>query len=329
MLQPHPLSNHNLFASHNLEETCHRIGDFLWPHRMQVLSGGDSVTTRLDGIRLDSVELFCLEYGAEVQLEPGEINDFYLVQTTLSGTGLVVNGNRRANTAAGMTTVVSPSEPTTTRMDASCRRLILRVRRDLVENRLSRLLNREMKAPLLFDLELSHESEAGAAWLRTLDYLCQQYQCHDASLGSDPIRHQFAELLIAQLINTQPHNYSDQLRQSAPVALPCHVRRARDFIDANLGDTLMLADLADIVGVSARTLQNGFQRFLELSPSEYIREQRLQRAHLELKRADPASAKVTDILLSVGIGNQGRFAQIYKRRYGCLPSQTLSGAEYP
>lgn len=328
MLQPHPLSNHNLFASQNLEETCHRIGDFLWPHSMQMLRGGGNVETRLDGIQLDSVELFCLQYGAEVQLEPGEINDFYLVQTTLSGTGLVVNGNRRAATSAGMTTVVSPSEPTITRMDANCRRLILRVRRDLVENRVSRLLNREMKAPLLFDLKLSQQTEAGAAWLRTLDYLCQQYQRYDESLGSGAMRHQFAELLIAQLINTQPHNYSGQLAQSAPVALPCHVRRARDYIDANLGETLMLADLAEIVGVSARTLQNGFQRFLDRSPTEYIREQRLQRAHLELQRADPASAKVTDILLGVGIGNQGRFAQIYKRRYGCLPSQTLSGADY-
>ena len=325
MLQPHPLSGHNLFASRDLEETCHYVSDLLWPHRMRLLNGQNSVDTRLDGIQLDCVELFCLQYGAEVQLEPGEIDDFYLVQTTLAGNGLVVNGTRQAATRAGITTIVSPTEPTTTRMDADCQRLILRIRRDLVESRISRLLQKEVKSPLIFDLELSRRNGTDAAWLRTLDCICQQYSLHDQCLSVGSIRRQFAELLITQLLNTQPHNYSEQLQGGTLTALPAHVRRARDYIDAHLGDSLSMAELADAVGVSARTLQNGFQRFMEQTPTEYIREQRLQRAHTELQQADPTQSGVTDILFSLGISNPGRFAQIYRQRYGCLPSATLNG----
>lgn len=325
MLQPHPLSGHNLFASQDLEETRHYVSDLLWPHRMRLLSGQNRVDTRLDGIRLDCVELFCLQYGAEVQLEPGEINDFYLVQTTLAGKGLVVNGQRQAATRAGSTTIVSPTEPTTTRMGADCQRLILRVRRDLVENRIARMLQREIKSPLVFDLELSRHRGTNAAWQRTLDCICQQYSLHGQCLDAESIRRQFAELLITQLINTQPHNYSELLQSGAKTVLPAHVRRAREYIDAHLGEPLSLAELADATGVSARTLQNGFQRFLNQTPTEYIREQRLQRAHLELRRADPAAARVTDILFDLGISNPGRFAQIYRQRYGCLPSDTLNG----
>ncbi|UTW11389.1 helix-turn-helix transcriptional regulator [Marinobacterium rhizophilum] len=48
--------------------------------------------------------------------------------------------------------------------------------------------------------------------------------------------------------------------------------QARDSIDAHLGESISLADLACCVGVTARTLQNGFQRFLDCTPTEYIRE---------------------------------------------------------
>ncbi|WP_255853429.1 AraC family transcriptional regulator [Marinobacterium rhizophilum] len=50
------------------------------------------------------------------------------------------------------------------------------------------------------------------------------------------------------------------------------VDQARDSIDAHLGESISLADLACCVGVTARTLQNGFQRFLDCTPTEYIRE---------------------------------------------------------
>jgi AraC-like DNA-binding protein len=42
-----------------------------------------------------------------------------------------------------------------------------------------------------------------------------------------------------------------------------------------------------------------------------------------LQRAAPGSTSVTDVLLALGINNLGRFADYYRRRYGCLPSETL------
>jgi lambda repressor-like predicted transcriptional regulator len=42
---------------------------------------------------------------------------------------------------------------------------------------------------------------------------------------------------------------------------PRHVRRARDIIHASRDDTISIADLAQRVGVSVRSLQNGFRQF--------------------------------------------------------------------
>lgn len=323
MLQANPLSNHNLFASKDLEETRERIGDFLWPHQMRILGDQPNIETRLDGVSLDSIDLFSLQYGTEVQLDPGEIDGYYLVQTTLAGSGHVRNGNQCVDTRVGLTTVVSPSEFTSIKMDARCRRLILRIERAALERQVSHMLNRELKTPLIFDLQLAHNSKPGTAWLQTLEYLCQQYNFCADTIDSPAIRKQFANMAITLLLGTQPHNYSDQLARDRQVALPHHVRQARDYIDAHLGDPINLAELATQFGVTARTLQTGFQRFLDQTPGEYIRELRLERAHAALQYAEPDKAQVTDILLQFGVSNPGRFAQLYKKRFGCLPSQTL------
>lgn len=327
MLSLQPLSNHTLLLSKDLDEACDRIGHLLWPHRMRVLHQQSGINARVDGLSLNPIDIFCLQYGAGVEMEPGEINDYYLIQTTLSGAGMVSNGNRRCETRVGLTTIVSPSEPTTTRMDAYCRRLILRVSKSAMEAHLSQLLNRELDVPLVFDLSMPHSTSSGRAWENTLTFLCQQFDQREDVLRNPVLKRHFTDLVITQLLTTQPHNYSEQLaKDSSSQVLPVHVRRARDYIEANLGERCSLTELAQHSGVAARTLQNGFQRFLGLSPSAYVREQRMARVHQMLQQASTDNERVTDILLQLGIGNQGRFAQQYKRRYGCLPSQTLASS---
>ncbi len=74
--------------------------------------------------------------------------------------------------------------------------------------------------------------------------------------------------------------------------------------------------------MSIRTLQKGFGQYLQQTPVEYIREQRLKHVHQALQTTQ-INETVTDILLRYGIQSFGHFSTIYKKRYGCLPSQTL------
>ncbi|MCK8615138.1 helix-turn-helix domain-containing protein [Gordonia sp. C13] len=60
-----------------------------------------------------------------------------------------------------------------------------------------------------------------------------------------------------------------------------------------------------------------------MSPTEYLRQTRLERTHHQLLRENPSTVTVAEIAHSWGFGNLGRFSQMYRRRYGRLPSQTL------
>jgi AraC-like DNA-binding protein len=75
--------------------------------------------------------------------------------------------------------------------------------------------------------------------------------------------------------------------------------------------------------VSIRSLQEGFRRHLDMTPTQYLREVRLARAHEDLRLADPSQATVTRIARDSGFTSVGRFAQMYAKRYGNHPSETL------
>ena len=85
-----------------------------------------------------------------------------------------------------------------------------------------------------------------------------------------------------------------------------------------------MADVAEAAGVSVRTLQAGFHEHLDNSPTSYIRDLRLDRAHADLLEGDPyAGPQVTDVALRWGFSHFGRFAALYRRRFGERPSETL------
>jgi AraC-like DNA-binding protein len=71
--------------------------------------------------------------------------------------------------------------------------------------------------------------------------------------------------------------------------------------------------------VSIRTLQKGFSQYLQQTPVEYIRDQRLERVHQALQHAQ-TNETVTDIVLRHGFQSLGIFLRYIKNVMGvCLP----------
>ena len=103
------------------------------------------------------------------------------------------------------------------------------------------------------------------------------------------------------------------------------VRRADDYMRACLGEPLSLLELCRELGVSERTLHYAFQEVRGLSPMAYFRAVRLNAVRQELKAAAVGTATVREIARRWGFGHTGEFAAAYRRLFGELPSQTLTG----
>ncbi len=84
-----------------------------------------------------------------------------------------------------------------------------------------------------------------------------------------------------------------------------------------------MADIAAAVYVTPRTVQYMFRRHLATTPSAYLREVRLRRAHEELVAGDKSLTTVAATSARWGFAHTGRFAVLYRAAYGESPHETL------
>lgn len=86
---------------------------------------------------------------------------------------------------------------------------------------------------------------------------------------------------------------------------------------------LNIAQLTTKLDVSERTLLTIFQEYYKIGPHQYLQLRLLHQVYKDLLSADPEQTMVTDVLISWGVWEFGRFALRYKRQFGESPKQTL------
>ena len=100
--------------------------------------------------------------------------------------------------------------------------------------------------------------------------------------------------MIELLLHAAPHNYSGELNRAESPLLPRYVRRARDYIADHLAEIRSVAEIATAIGVSPRTLQNGFKQTLNASPAEYVRQARVRQLPVDDMQVGAADAAGMD-----------------------------------
>lgn len=320
MRQNHFKQESTLFRSSDIDEITERFGEMLWPHRMQV-KRTTNIDSYVSGFSTPNMSIFCLNYGADVAIDAGDMEDIFLLQHKLSGTGTFKNGSKTLKTFAGTTTIASPSQSTSVEMDSCSVHVVLKLNRHILVSCLQEILQQTVQIPIIFDSQVSSDKGLSLMWKRKLEYFWDQYQMLKSveGLDFDSIMTQSA---IELLLFTQPHNYSKYLVNDTKVCAPIYVRKAQEYIECNISNKITIAELSNLTGVTSRTLQSGFKRYLGQLPTDYIQRVRMEKIHNELLKAE-LNESVTDILIRNSVYDPGRFSGKYKMKYGCLPSYTL------
>jgi transcriptional regulator GlxA family with amidase domain len=96
------------------------------------------------------------------------------------------------------------------------------------------------------------------------------------------------------------------------------LRRACRFMEANLGDSLTLDDLAGAAGVSRFHFARLFRVSTGSSPMNYLMQQRIARSQLLLLRRDRS---ICDIAAALGFCDQSHFSRTFRRMTGQTPRE--------
>ena len=305
-----------------LDEATHLVRAAICPHRLRVNAQPRKSLAFLSSLDLGACGLTSLKYGFDVDIDAGCIEESYLVKWTLAGEGQLQCGSRTAITSPRSIIITDPTQPTKIRMTAECQHLTVRVSRSELLATLAARMKRAPRKALQFNLEMPMDGDFARAWCELVAHICHISATAPAALASEGVRRQYSRTLMEILLGAAPHNHTESLHEPVNHAAAWHVGRARDYVHEHLSENISVTDIAAMVGVTPRTLQNGFRKAFNLTPAEYIRRARVNALHRSLLAAD-ATAGVTNLMMDVGIVNFGRYAQYYREQIGVSPSTTL------
>jgi AraC-like DNA-binding protein len=273
---------------------------------------------------IGSITMGDLAYGRDVRLELDELGSSYHVNVPVSGRlesrhrGVEVVATREK------AAVYRPDgEVTLTRWAADCRQLCVKLDRVAVERSLEALLGRPVPERIAFAPAMDIRSGPARSWAQLLLALNDQLACSDSIVRQPLVAVPLAESVVRGFLLAAEHPYSEDLTAPAEPCRPAAVRAAIDFMEADPQAPLTTPVLAGRCHVSVRTLQEGFQRHVGMSPTKYLRRIRLHRAHEELRAADPYDRTVATIAHKWGFAHLGRFAAAHEAEFGALPGETL------
>lgn len=104
------------------------------------------------------------------------------------------------------------------------------------------------------------------------------------------------------------------------------VQAAIELMYEKLHEPLTLSKIAEQLGISGRSLQQGFRRYQDTTPLAHLRQLRLEAVHREL--SNPLNTlPVSEVAAKWGFAHVGRLAKLYRDSYGRSPSETIRQAQ--
>ena len=100
--------------------------------------------------------------------------------------------------------------------------------------------------------------------------------------------------------------------------------KAREYMEDNFPNPILMENVCREIGVSLRTLQRAFAEYYQIPPYDFLKKLRLDRARRRLVAGDPETDSVTRIAKDSGFSHLSRFSKDYNETFGELPRETLA-----
>jgi len=314
------LSRYTLVDTRSPEDARQEIGRIFCPHflspRVRHASGFHAVH-RCARQGLHSLNL--VSYGCEVDIDPGQLSRFFLLQIPIAGGASVRCGKETALARPGQTaSMLSPTLPTRMRWFEGCQKIIVLLEREAMERRWA-LMADQPATPVEFATHIDIAGAAGHLLMSHVALMLEAAQAMDIPLSYQA---RLGEDLMLLLLASFAHRQRPLLEKPAPLGDASTVARAEEWIRANIARPFSVGDIAAASGASLRSLQDTLRRKKGTTLTDMIQAIRLEAFRTRL--ITPGSPdSVTECAYAAGFGHLGRAAIAYQRRYGETPSQTL------
>lgn len=290
---------------------------------LDLVSDPDEFSLTHRAARIGPVAIAEAIVGADMSMDRTELCELYRVVILKSGRMECVDRGAAINLGPGDAAVCAPGGLSGTRWAAGTRTIAVVIDRWAVNDALTGALGRDLTTKVDFMPLMTPAVAWSQTWLKMVALLNEQLFRPDGLFNQPMVGLPFADSLIRGLLIAADHSLRDALIGGDRPAASRAIRAAIDIIEEDAHLPLTLSSIATRSYISARSLQEGFQRQLGTTPMAYLREVRLRRAHQTLLESEPSVTTVASVAHRWGFSNLGRFAAAHAGRYRETPVETL------
>jgi AraC-like DNA-binding protein len=320
-----PLARYQLATTADVDVAREALRRTYADGKLTPIDSARSFYHQLNVAPLGRVTLTAMDWGSGMEFLAPSLDGCFDFSSILQGSSEVHVGHESVDADPDCGVVMSPSRSLRIRWGDRLRSLNAKIEQAVLESHLAAIMGSEVTLPLEFSVELPL-SGASASIPRWIRHLADEIDRNPNLLTVPLVSESFSETLLTAVLYGQPHNYTDRLLKKARPSAPAYVRRAEAYMEAHCGLPITAEVLAAEVGVSLRTLYEGFRKYREYTPIHFLRTVRLGRVRAMLL-AGSAGVSVSECALRWGFTHLGRFSGDYRRRYGESPSETLRRAQ--
>ncbi|MGJ8593870.1 MAG: helix-turn-helix transcriptional regulator [Aquaticitalea sp.] len=155
--------------------------------------------------------------------------------------------------------------------------------------------------------------------LKIADFIRELNHCPHEAMIRALMREGYVNMILAlQLAEYENYNNNNQLPESLSKEDVKKINEASELIKNQINQNLSVRSIASMVSMTESKLQLGFKFVFHKTVNNYIKEIKLQAAHLYLLEMDMT---VSEVVYKVGYSSRSYFTQIFFERFGILPNE--------
>jgi AraC-like DNA-binding protein len=328
-----PLSRYQRYSTTNVDVALENHRNTLAPHSetptysgqfaIQVGESPANFKCTHNVIDLKNIAIHAVAYDAPISIiDETRAKKILSLVLVIDGYCEVDDGEKRFSVGPNQMFVINTGQTTKGFTSPNLAYIVVRIEVSAITPLLVHMMGRSTAAPLHFETNPSQGNPAADSLARFLRLLCVELDADESPLKYDHVSAAYEQALLALLLTSIPHNYSEWLSFGVPAAAPHYVVKAERFIRENLLSSITLEDILAASGVGRRSLQKGFRQFRCLTPMLYLKECRLQYARTQLQNPALMDRRIAEVAHQAGFEHPSKFCQYYRSRFNELPSET-------
>ena len=317
-----PMARFPIIATNRIEEAEFNLSRLITDLQITGIDDQRSFQLEMNAVNFGRTSLVYNRFGTDTKLTTGMDIDHAIFVTGMGGrSGFYVDKEPHL-ISPRKAVVVAPAKQVKIERPKNSEILFMRVSLPDLWDHFEKLTNRSHQGSIIFDRKVNVIKGPGAMLKGLMNYLADGLNCDIAILKIPGMRKNFDDMLMTSLLSL-PHNKRDELFEEPSTRfVPGLVRRAEEYMRAHFREPLNISDLTRVCNCSRSLLFSVFRKDRGYTPMEFLTEQRLHSAREQILKSDHG-ASIASIALDCGFISHSWFSQVYRKRFGEFPSETL------